>query len=96
MTTQTHIAGPLLTWDGRYMRQRCGWCGATLLDYDLTRLASMDGKPPAGWPEHAMVQTNGAVSVIVDPERSPVFDGWRAPVDSCMRLGLRNDQGAPA
>jgi hypothetical protein len=35
----THIAGPDLTVSGRYLRQRCSWCGALLLDYDLANLA---------------------------------------------------------
>lgn len=40
MTTSiTHIAGMDITIGGRRLRQRCAWCGAVLLDYDLTRVA---------------------------------------------------------
>jgi len=84
--TESHIAGPAVTWDGRYMRQRCAWCGAILLDYDLTRLASMDGAPPAMWPEYETIRQDGPMSMIVDLESSSGDDGLKAPADSCLRL----------
>lgn len=38
----THIAG-LDVQVGRYLRQRCAWCGAMLSDYDLARVAVPEG-----------------------------------------------------
>ena len=43
--TVIHIAG-LDTQIGQHLRQRCAWCGAVLLDYDLTRLAAPVGMDP--------------------------------------------------
>ncbi len=37
-TTITHVAGIMLGF-GSLRRQRCGWCGALLIDEDLTRIA---------------------------------------------------------
>jgi NTP pyrophosphatase (non-canonical NTP hydrolase) len=60
MTTSiTHIAGPALTWDGRYVRQRCAWCGAILIDADLTIIQvpiEDAGRPLATWPFDAFVR----------------------------------------
>jgi hypothetical protein len=44
-----HIAGVDLNVHGRYVRQRCSWCGALLLDYDLARISRVlePGEDPA-------------------------------------------------
>lgn len=34
----THIAGQPVKLQGRYLRQRCSWCGAILIDVDLQNL----------------------------------------------------------
>lgn len=34
-----HIAGLPIQMEGRYIRQRCGWCGAMIEDIDLTMIA---------------------------------------------------------
>lgn len=39
MATETHIAGIDLEIDGRYLVQRCAWCGAVLLAYDYAAIA---------------------------------------------------------
>jgi hypothetical protein len=48
MATETHIAGLQMFLFERYLLQRCGWCGAVLLAYDLERVAvanKPDGSP---------------------------------------------------
>lgn len=80
MTTQpepppssiTHLAGTAITWAGQFLRQRCEWCGAILVDYDLTLTASIvpEGKTeeqaradgdltPATWPVGSFVRVDG-------------------------------------
>lgn len=39
MATETHVAGLDLEISGRYLVQRCAWCGAVLLSYDYERVA---------------------------------------------------------
>lgn len=39
MATETHIAGVDIHWDGRYIQQRCSWCGAVLVAVDTNRIA---------------------------------------------------------
>lgn len=88
-TTETHLAGPAITVDGRYMRQRCSWCGAVLLDYDLANVGVPEGQDgPSGWALDAMIRQSdhGAVSYVVEPERSATGDGVKLPDDSCMRI----------
>lgn len=36
-----HIAAQDCTIDGRYARQRCGWCGAILIDEDLAKMMTV-------------------------------------------------------
>lgn len=85
--SETHLAGPVTTWQGRWMRQRCAWCGVVLLDYDLERTASLDGEPPASWPDGALVVTSGAMSQVVEPRRSVEDPEVLIPPDDCcMRL----------
>lgn len=59
-----HIAGHPITVNGRYLRQRCAWCGAIILDYDLSTLAFTDDTPeedrhPATWPVGDMIASDG-------------------------------------
>jgi hypothetical protein len=39
MATETHIAGLQMDVRGRYLLQRCGWCGAVMAAYDRQRVA---------------------------------------------------------
>ena len=75
----THIAGPHVTVNAR-LRQRCAWCGATLIDYDLDRMAVPVGQDstPATWPAGALVAVDGPASWLVDHE-----DGAPLPDDAC-------------
>jgi hypothetical protein len=79
----THIAGPDITIDGeygRYLRQRCAWCGDVLLEYDLARVAVPVGQPgpPATWPLGSLVSIDGPLSTVVEPVD-------RLPDDACAR-----------
>lgn len=69
----THIAGVDITIDDRYLRQRCGWCGVVLLEYDLARVAVPVGQPaePGRWPVGALVTVDGHASWTVEADRLP-------------------------
>lgn len=69
----THIAAPHITISDRFMRQRCGWCGETLLAYDLTRVAVLAGQDPtpATWPTGALVTVDGNASWTAEADRLP-------------------------
>ncbi|HZB28951.1 MAG TPA: hypothetical protein VE465_02175 [Streptosporangiaceae bacterium] len=80
-----HIAGPDIT-VGHHLRQRCAWCGATLIDDDLTRLAVPAGQDPrpATWTVGALVEVDGD-----NPRASWVVehvDGDPLPDNACGAL----------
>lgn len=79
----THIAGPDITISGEYgeyLRQRCGWCGAVLLEYDLTRVAVPAGTDPrpATWPANSLVTIDGHAAIAMG-------NVDRLPDDACAR-----------
>lgn len=80
---EIHIAGLNVKIEPNLLRQRCAWCGATLLDYDLARIAVPVGQDeePGMWPIGALVARDGAVSWIVEHK-----DGDRLPAGSCALL----------
>lgn len=82
MSGVIHIAGPDVR-VGELLRQRCAWCGALLIDYDLERIAVPVGQEatPATWPPGDLVAVDGHVSVVVPHE-----DGDDLPWDACARL----------
>lgn len=67
MTAITHFAG-LKVQVGTRLRQRCAWCGAVLCDYDLNRIAVLEGQDPmpAMWPPEALVRVDGNVYFTVE------------------------------
>lgn len=86
-----HIAG-LEVMIGRHVRQRCGWCGALLVDIDMSTVqAAVDHlrTPPdtpgyPTWPVGALVDTPGVgagYSHVVEH-----LDGGPMPQDACSRL----------
>jgi hypothetical protein len=82
----THVAGPDVTVDGRYLRQRCVWCSTVLLDYDLERVAVMtepgrEAEPLATWPAGSFVGVDDGCSYVV-----PAPDDGTLPRDSCMLM----------
>ncbi len=84
----THVAAQEVTFDGRYQRQRCAWCGAVLIDLDLTNVAVQvepgeEAKPPGCWPVGALIRVEG-----VNPKVTAVVGepGEKVPDDCCMLL----------
>lgn len=87
-----HIAG-LDIQVNNLLRQRCAWCGETLIDYDLACTASPCGEKcatdeclpeyhmPATWPVGALVEVDGPVSFVVAHE-----DGRQLPDNACERI----------
>jgi hypothetical protein len=82
MSGVVHIAGPDIQ-VGQQLRQRCAWCGAVLLDYDLTRVAVPVGQDPrpATWPVGALIEVDGAMSSVREHE-----DGAQLPEGACAWL----------
>lgn len=83
MTAITHIAGLDIS-VGCQLRQRCGWCGAVLIDQDLHNVAVLAedaDKPFPTWPIGALVRTDGCVTSVVEHE-----DGADLPDDACGSL----------
>lgn len=82
----THVAGPDVTVDGRYLRQRCVWCSTVLVDHDLEYVAVMTGpgqepEPPRTWQVGAHVRVDDGSSYVA-AER----DDGTLPHDSCMLM----------
>lgn len=94
MTTGVaHVAGPDIAFntpDGQVLRQRCSWCGATLIDVNLSRIAVPVGQegPYPVWAIGSFVQTDspdghgGMWSAIEWEHPAPV------PANACMRMPL--------
>lgn len=80
MTAVIHIVGVDVQ-VGDQLRQRCSWCGAVLIDYDLTRVATIDGKPPATFPVGELLAIEGAMAWTVDHNA-----GDQLPDGCCGRL----------
>lgn len=68
---------------GDLLRQRCGWCGALLIDYDLATVAVPLGQDPmpATWACGALVLVDGGLSTTVTHE-----DGASLPEGACGAL----------
>lgn len=62
-----HIAGRAICVLDRFCRQRCAWCGEVLIDFDLQRIATIDGEGPGSWAEGAYVRVDGGASMLVQP-----------------------------
>lgn len=81
-----HIAGVDVQ-VGHQVRQRCSWCGAVLLDYDLATIAqplNADGSlpaPPAMWGVGALVSVDDGCSYVVAHT-----DGAPLPEGACAQL----------
>lgn len=78
-----HIAGMTVTINDR-MRQRCAWCGALLINYDLANIAvpvTQADTSPASWPVGDLVLIDGNMAALV-----PHVDGAALPEAACGRL----------
>lgn len=75
-----HVAGLDVEMMGRYLRQRCSWCGALLIDEDYTRLA-MPGewRKPGTFPVGRLVRVTEG-----NPRAMTVLDDERLPDDACF------------
>lgn len=88
MTAIIHIAGDQVQ-VGPRLRQRCSWCGAVLLDYDLTRIAlcvevpgEQDrGHRPAMWELGSLVGADGNAQWVIGHR-----DGDDLPDGSCALI----------
>lgn len=78
----THIVGMYVRIGDR-LRQRCAWCGAVLIDYDLAAMAVPEGQDPtpATWPVGELVRLDGPVTWKLDH-----VDGDQLPADACGML----------
>lgn len=82
-----HIAGQQVDIGGRYLRQRCSWCGAVLIDYDLAMMGEVirpeEPTPPPMWEVGRLVLCDGPLSTLVEHK-----DGERLPSASCVTVEL--------
>lgn len=86
MSTPTvHIAGLHIRID-MHVRQRCAWCEAILVDFDLGSpeylLADPGLEEHRTWPAGALVLADGSRATIVEPI-APDDD---LPLNACARL----------
>jgi hypothetical protein len=91
VSREVHVAGVPQLVDGRYLRQRCSWCGCVLIDQDLTlvAVAVVEGEepgPPATWGVDEYVVIEGPVRYVVAVDPSETGEGAKIPNDCCMRL----------
>ena len=85
-----HIAGVDVQ-VGAYLRQRCSWCGAVLVEYDLESVArplkpgedpeNPEPWRPATWTIGGLVLIDGGFSTTIDHK-----DGDRLPENACAQL----------
>lgn len=88
-----HIVG-LDVQVGSARRQRCAWCGALLLDDDLTRMAwtldpdGTDPGPPPVWPIGELIAVDGGVERVVPRDAWPdsATPGEKRLPDGCCAL----------
>ncbi len=57
----THIAGATIVIGGKYLVQRCSWCGIAIIEHDLEHTAVMgDGKEICrGWEGFVRIEGDG-------------------------------------
>lgn len=80
----THVAANEVLIGGRRLRQRCAWCGAVLLDYDLTMIAVPDGvdPTPSTWVAGSLVRVSGTFPKVSASLGTPD----ELPADACGRI----------
>jgi hypothetical protein len=84
VTPVIHIAGVHVQINGQ-LRQRCAWCGAVLIDYDLANVAvpvGQEDSSPGTWPVGELVLIDGNMSAIVAYDHNtPLPDGACGKLD---------------
>lgn len=92
MEGTVHIAGDTLTIFGRFMRQRCSWCGIVLVEYDLEKVAVQVGDPPPGsFSTGALVLVDGGMMAEVPLELEVDSEGMQSgklPNNACAHNPL--------
>lgn len=88
-----HLAGGEVQYnaeDGAHLRQRCAWCGATLIDVNLDRIQVPVGQegPYPTWPVGGFVETyspdqQGGMWASID-----WVSGTPVPANACLRMPL--------
>lgn len=91
-----HITSNDVTFEGRRRRQRCVWCGALIVDDDLTRMAwplnpdGTDPGPPGAFPAGRLVETVGELGAFSIRSLLPLEDNdpnaMLVPDNGCCRL----------
>ena len=78
-----HLAGITITVEGRFVRQRCSWCGVLLTDMDLanTMIQEGSGRVPKGWETGAWVRVDGTNPTWYSVVESPLD---KFPPGSCL------------
>jgi hypothetical protein len=77
-----HIAGNEVLYSGKYLRQRCAWCGIVLIDVDVSQVMFVgdgDSAYPT-WPIGKQVEVNGNCTSVVE--------GLQLPDDSCVVMEM--------
>lgn len=97
LPSQVHLVGPDIT-VGTVQRQRCVWCGAMILEYDLANVSVQlqpgddpENPPrPAVWPSGSLVLMTGTfpqmTTTIENVEHPRDTDSFAIPENSCLGL----------
>lgn len=87
----THIASNAIIIEGRYHRQRCVWCGALLIDDDLSMQAVPTDQADKAIP---CWKTGGMVRVEPgNPRSSSKVESDKMPDDCCYVMGIASKEG---
>lgn len=87
MATETHVAGADLEIQGRYLIQRCAWCGAVMLAYDYERISM-----PGEWKKPGTFTVGGLVRFTYD---GPVARWGEAVLSRTMMEALVDAERLP-
>ena len=82
-----HIAGIIVTIGDDLMRQRCAWCGAMLLDYEVSHIGvpadQANTTPPTFGPGELVEVRDGTSFVVLSGMEG---SGGTIPPNSCVNL----------
>jgi len=79
----THIAGIDVEVQGRFLRQRCSWCGEILIDEDYANIAM-----PGEWKKPGHFEIGRLVRVHAgNPKHQEVLGDETLPDDACAAVG---------
>lgn len=84
----THLAAPALDACGR-LRQRCGWCGALLLEYPVSGIVDrsrLETFPAGAWVRLLTTAGQRYASVLPNEEHPDFPERVDIPVDACLQI----------